>query len=41
MSRFRRRIMLALMAAVSCFAAGFWKDGEPWTDDKGWKDGKI
>lgn len=25
-------------ATSSCFAAGYWNDDKPWTDEKGWKD---
>ena len=38
MSRFRRRIMLAVMAAISCFSGGYWANGKPWDNGKGWKD---
>lgn len=23
---------------ASCFAAGYWQDMKPWTDEKAWKD---
>lgn len=35
-SNFRRRLMMALQAVKSCFAAGKWLNKEPWTNREGW-----
>lgn len=37
MSTFRRLIMAAMAALLSCFAKGYWSKDEPWTGNEGWK----
>jgi len=38
MSGFRRRLLLAAMAIISCFSGGFWADEKPWNDESPWKE---
>lgn len=37
MSAFRRRIMMAIISAISsCFGAGYWNNIEGWSNSDGW-----
>lgn len=40
MSWFRRRLMMLMNFARSCYGTGVWIEAKPWIDTDKWKDNK-
>jgi hypothetical protein len=38
MSEFRRRLLMAGQAILSCFSSGVWRELLPWLEDERWKE---